>query len=203
MSISGESDEALLLRFQRGDKAAFRPLLRRHQRSIYNFVLRQVRSPSAAEDITQDVFVKVVRKADTFKNEARFRTWLFAIARNSCIDHLRKQKLRRHRSLDDSVGPDSSRTTLGERVPNKHPSSSAERSVVGDDMGRRVTLAVDALPNEQREVFLLRQLGKVPFKEIAKMTGVSENTVKSRMRYALERLQKALADYEEYIRALG
>jgi RNA polymerase sigma-70 factor, ECF subfamily len=203
MSPEPDSDEALLQRFQAGDRAAFAPLLRRHQTSIYNFVLRQVRSVSAAEDITQDVFVKVVRKASTFKHEARFRTWLFAIARNSCIDYLRKQKLRRHRSLDDTVGPDSSRSTLGERVPNKHPASSAERNVLGGDIGRKVTHAVESLPTEQREVFLLRQLGKVPFKEIAQMTGVSENTVKSRMRYALERLQKALADYEEYIRALG
>ena len=66
----------------------------------------------------------------------------------------------------------------------------------------RITRAVEQLPEEQREVFLLREIGHVPFKDIAEMTGVSENTVKSRMRYALERLQEALSEYEDYARAL-
>ncbi len=70
------------------------------------------------------------------------------------------------------------------------------------DIGQRIIAAVEVLPPEQREVFLLRQVGKVPFKDIAKMTGVPENTVKSRMRYALERLQEALSEYEDYARAL-
>ena len=70
------------------------------------------------------------------------------------------------------------------------------------DIAARVTRAVEDLPAEQREVFLLRQQAGVPFKEIAKITGVSENTAKSRMRYALERLQTALAEYEDYARAL-
>ena len=73
---------------------------------------------------------------------------------------------------------------------------------VDTDIGQRIIKAVEALPPEQREVFLLRQLSRVPFKEIAKMTGVPENTVKSRMRYALERLQEALSEYEDYARAL-
>ncbi len=199
---NGVSDEVLMLQFQGGDRSAFTDLVRRHKIPIFNFILRQVRAKSTAEDLTQDVFVRVVRNAATFKHEARFTTWAYSIARNLCIDHLRKMSLRRHPSLDQATGKDKDGPTLGERVADGHHSAAADRQVVSADIGARIVVAVDKLPTEQREVFLLRQLGKVPFKEIAKMTGVPENTVKSRMRYALERLQGALSEYEDYARAL-
>jgi RNA polymerase sigma-70 factor (ECF subfamily) len=77
-----------------------------------------------------------------------------------------------------------------------------ERTAVAAEIRERLLAAVDELPDEQREVFLLREVSNVPFKEIAEIVGVPENTVKSRMRYALERLQAALSDFEEYARAL-
>ncbi|MBI4705490.1 MAG: RNA polymerase sigma factor [Deltaproteobacteria bacterium] len=189
-------------RFQEGDRGAFAALVRRHKTLVYNFVLRQVRSRATAEDLVQDLFVKVVQSAASFKHEARFTTWIYSIARNLCIDHLRKMSLRRHASLDHAPGSDENGPALGERIPSRDPSAAADRRLIADDIGRRVTQAVEELPQEQREVFLLRQLAKVPFKEIAEMTGVPENTVKSRMRYALERLQEALSEYEDYARAL-
>ena len=196
------TDEVLMMQFQAGDRSAFAILVRRHKTPIYNFVLRQVRSKTTAEDLTQDVFVRVVQNASTFKHEARFTTWVYSIARNLCIDHLRKMSLRRHRSLDQQGGKESEGPTLGERVADEHPSAAADRRAVSNDIAERIVAAVEELPEEQREVFLLRQLAKVPFKEIAEMTGVPENTVKSRMRYALERLQEALSEYEDYARAL-
>ena len=199
---NGVSDEVLMMQFQGGDRSAFTVLVRRHKTPIFNFILRQVRTKSTAEDLTQDVFVRVVQNAATFKHEARFTTWVYSIARNLCIDHLRKMSLRRHPSLDQATGKDKDGPTLGERVADKHHSAAADRQAMSADIAARIVDAVDELPVEQREVFLLRQLGKVPFKEIAKMTGVPENTVKSRMRYALERLQEALSEYEDYARAL-
>ena len=198
----GATDEVLMMRFQGGDRDSFAILVRRHKTPIFNFILRQIRNHTTAEDLTQDVFVRVVRSAASFKHEARFTTWIYSIARNLCIDHLRKMSLRRHPSLDQASSRDKDGPTLGDRIANEHPSSSAHRQVTSNDIAQRVVVAVEALPPEQREVFLLRQLGKVPFKEIAKLTGVPENTVKSRMRYALERLQQALAEYEDYARAL-
>lgn len=192
-----------MLRFQGGDRAAFTLLVRRHKTAIFNFILRQVRAAQVAEDLVQDVFVKIVHNATEFKHEARFTTWAYAIARNVCIDHLRKMSLRKHPSLDqqgsqdDGDGP-----TLGERIPDKSPGATVDRAAIGNELGVKITRAVELLPAEQREVFLLRELANIPFKDIAEMTGVPENTVKSRMRYALERLQEALADYEEYARAL-
>jgi RNA polymerase sigma-70 factor, ECF subfamily len=199
---SDVSDEVLMMQFQGGDRDAFASLVSRHKTPIFNFILRQARSRTTAEDLTQDVFVRVVKSAATFKHEARFTTWVYSIARNLCIDHLRKMSLRRHPSLDQASGKDEDGPTLGERIANKHPSTAADRSATSTDIGERIVKAVEALPPEQREVFLLRQTAKVPFKEIAKMTGVPENTVKSRMRYALERLQEALCEYEDYARAL-
>jgi RNA polymerase sigma-70 factor (ECF subfamily) len=196
------TDEVLMMQFQGGDRAAFASLVRRHKVPIFNFVLRQVHSRTTAEDIVQDVFVRVVHRASTFKHEARFTTWIYSIARNLCIDHLRKMSLRRHPSLDQAPQGDRDHLALVERVADGHPSTAADRSLTSTDIGERIVSAVEALPDDQREVFLLRQLANIPFKEIAEMTGVPENTVKSRMRYALERLQDALSEYEDYARAL-
>lgn len=204
VSSAEVTDEALMMRFQSGDRMALRELVVRHKTRIYNFVLRQVKQRSLAEDLTQDVFVRVVQGATTFKHEARFATWLYAIARNLCIDHARRSNPRRAISLDAPIGRDVEvgGPTLGDQVADPSPNASVERSAVSSDIGVRVHRAVERLPAEQREVFLLRQIGRLSFREIADVTGTSENTVKSRMRYALERLQEALADYEEFARAL-
>ena len=83
-----------MLRYQRGDRSAFAELVRRHKTPLYNFVLRLLRSPSAAEDVTQETFLRVVQRAAEFKHEARFSTWLYTIGRNLSIDHARKMKHR-------------------------------------------------------------------------------------------------------------
>jgi RNA polymerase sigma-70 factor (ECF subfamily) len=196
------TDEVLMMRFQGGDRSAFAALVRRHKTPLYNFIVRQVRVGQVAEDLVQDVFVRIVQNAADFKHEARFSTWSYAIARNLCIDHLRKMSLRKHPSLDQPSKPDEDGPTLGERMADPTPGAQVERVAIGGEMQVRIVRAVEQLPEEQREVFLLREVGHVPFKDIAEMTGVSENTVKSRMRYALERLQNALSEYEDYARAL-
>ncbi len=193
-------DEALMLRYQDGDRAAFAQLVRRHQAALYNFSLRQVRVPQVAEDVVQEAFVRVVQNAADFKHEARFTTWVYTITRNLCIDHIRKRALRKHPSLDQSSGEEGDGPTLGEQTAD--PRASVEREATGSELKERIARAVDKLPDEQREVFLMREIANLPFKEIAEITKVPENTVKSRMRYALERLQEALAEYEDYARAL-
>lgn len=193
-------DEALMLRYQQGDRSAFAALVKRHQSPLFNFALRQVRTPELAQDIVQETFVRVVQKATEFKHEARFTTWVYTITRNLCIDHLRKRALRKHPSLDQSHGEEGEGPTLGEQTAD--PRASVEREATGTELKTRILRAVDTLPEDQREVFLMREVSNLPFKEIAEITGVPENTVKSRMRYALERLQEALQEYEDYARAL-
>jgi RNA polymerase sigma-70 factor (ECF subfamily) len=188
-----------MVAFQGGDRAAFALLVKRHQRPLFNFAFRHLGDPAAAEEVVQDAFLRVVRSAAEFQHASRFATWLYAIARNLCIDHSRKRALRRHPSLD-SLEEGGEGPTLGERTAD--PEANVERAATAAEIRRRVATAVATLPDEQREVFLLREVSDLPFKEIALVVGASENTVKSRMRYALERLQAQLSDFDEYARAL-
>jgi RNA polymerase sigma-70 factor (ECF subfamily) len=198
---SETTDEVLMIRYQGGDKSAFTLLVRRHQTGLYNFALRQLRMQSLAEDVVQEAFVRVVQNAADFKHEARFSTWVYTITRNLCIDHLRKRALRKHPSLDQpKPSEEGDGPTLGEQTADSR--ANVERHVTGGEIKEKILAAVDTLPDDQREVFLLREVSNLPFKEIAEITGVPENTVKSRMRYALERLQTQLSEFEEYARAL-
>src|SRR5580658_293721 len=93
---SDATDEALMTRFQKGDRGAFAVLVRRHQLALYNFALRHLRSPSAAEEVVQDAFMRVVQNASDFRQTSRFTAWVYTIARNLCIDMLRKKAQRQH-----------------------------------------------------------------------------------------------------------
>jgi RNA polymerase sigma-70 factor (ECF subfamily) len=197
------TDEVLMVRFQRGDRTAFTRLVRRHQIPLFNFAFRQLGAQAVAEEVVQDAFVRVVQSAADFKHEARFTTWVYTIVRNLCVDQMRRRALRRHPSLDEPragrAGEEDGPTLLEQTADSR---ASVEREATGTELKERIARAVETLPDEQREVFLLREISNLAFKEIALVTGVPENTVKSRMRYALERLQLALCDYEEYARAL-
>jgi RNA polymerase sigma-70 factor, ECF subfamily len=203
-AVQGDAtDEMLMVRYQRGDRQAFAELVRRHHRPMYNFVLRQLREVSVAEELTQEVFLRVVQNAGEFKHEARFSTWLYTIARNLCIDQVRRRSHRRHASLDAArPGSRDDAPALGDTVADLHPRASVERSTASSEVRDSIVRAVDALPEDQREVFLMREIANLPFRDIAEITGTPENTVKSRMRYALDRLRDALSDFEEYARAL-
>lgn len=192
--MSQPSDEALLQAYRGGDRGAFEALLNRYRRPIFNFVLRFVNERAPAEELYQEVWLKVVERCDDFRGDAKFSTWLYAIARNLCVDHQRKMRFRTHASLD---APNPGRGPAGtERLVN--PGPSAEQRAIAGRTRDRIARAVQALPEEQREVFLLRQLQGLPFHEIAEIVGIPTNTVKSRMRYALERLRHALGDLREH-----
>lgn len=196
------TDEMLMVRYQRGDRAAFAELLRRYKTPIYNFVLRQLRQPSLAEDVTQETFLRVVQNAAEFKHESRFSTWIYTISRNLCVDQLRRAAHRKHASVDQAVRSGEDDRPLIETLADHHPRANVERASASSEVAESIVRAVDALPEDQREVFLLREIAGLSFKDIAEVTGAGENTVKSRMRYALDRLQEALASFEEYARAL-
>jgi RNA polymerase sigma-70 factor (ECF subfamily) len=199
--LTDMTDDELLDCFAAGQAAAFSVLLQRYQVAIYNFIARTVHDQEVAADLLQDVFTRVIQSSDGFKKDSKFSTWLYAIARNLCIDHMRRMKHRRHASLDaPSNGiQEGAATAWVERIAARGPE--LDREAAGTDLRGRIAQAVAGLPEEQREVFLMRQVQQLPFAEIAIVVGASENTVKSRMRYALERLQEALADVEEYARA--
>jgi len=198
--LETQSDEQLLVLYIGGELTAMEVLLERYEKPLFNFVLRQIGDRARAEDLLQETFLRLVEHAGSFEGHARLRTWLFRIARNQCIDEGRRRVHRRHPSLDAAQGPDGDGASLYDRIGEKGPS--AERSSVSNEVGVAMNLAVQALPEDQREVFLLRQVQNLSFKEIGEITGVTENTVKSRMRYALERLQAALSEYKDYAEEL-
>jgi RNA polymerase sigma-70 factor (ECF subfamily) len=191
--VSEISNEELLLAYRDGDRMAFRTLFQRFRVPLYNFLLRRVRDRERAEELYQDVWAKVIERCEEFRGESKFSTWLYTIARNRVIDHSRRMKFRTYSSLDaprhDSGAP------LVEHVANPGPSTAdlAEGQTLQD----RIAEAVEELPEDQREVFLMRQLQGLKFQEIAEVVDVPVNTVKSRMRYALERLQHQLGDLRE------
>lgn len=188
------SDEDLMLAYQRGDAKAFEILLKRYHRPIYNLVYRFAGNSQTAEDVAQEVFIRVIRSAANYTQQAKFKTWLFTIARNLCIDTARKNKYRQTFSLDQPLDHSDEGRTVLDTVASDNPGS--DRDLSDKQFKACLEEALGALNPEQREVFVMRQFNGLPFKEIAEITGTSENTVKSRMRYALETLREALKDFE-------
>src|SRR5260370_10039682 len=183
------TDEELLAAYQQGDVGAFELLLRRHRAPLFTFLLRMLGDRERAEDLAQETFLRIVKGAQAWERRARFQTWLFTIARNLCVDQSRRDRFRRADSLGQTGADDE--PAMIESVPAREidPARGAESARLRPVLQQ----ALLSLPVEQREVFILREQAGVPFKEIAELVGVNENTVKSRMRYALEGLRKALA----------
>jgi RNA polymerase sigma-70 factor (ECF subfamily) len=193
-----KTDEELMQRFIEGDMGAFEALYGRYRSPIYLFILRQCPDKGAAEELTQEVFMRVVRAAGAFRLEAKFSTWIYRIARNQLIDVFRKARHRRHASLDQPGKDDG--PALAEKIPNTD--AEPDRQTIANRLRHDLEKAIAALPDNQREVFLLREYSGLKFDEIGDIVDAKVGTVKSRMRYALEGLQKSLAGYEDYARTL-
>jgi RNA polymerase sigma-70 factor (ECF subfamily) len=196
MTPTGEreevSDQALMLRYQRGDRSAFVTLLRRYQVAVYNFVLRQLGSALSADEIAREVFLGVVREAPRFDYETPFSTRLFSIAQQLVRDERTRMPSRQLLQHTPSA-PESCRAGAGSGALGPGGEHALEDSIVS---------AVDALPDDQKDVFLLREVAFLPFSEIATVTRQSETAVKIQMQHALQRLRLALQDFDEYRRAL-
>jgi RNA polymerase sigma-70 factor, ECF subfamily len=194
------TDEALMAAYQNGDVSAFSTLLARHEKPLWNFLRRFVGDAAAAEDLLQEVFLRVVRSAAEWRPTAKFSTWIYTIARNLCTDHARRASFRQASSLDGPVraGSDDGVESGPRRIDGVAGGDrNAEAAAMDRQVAARIEAAVAALPPEQREVFLMREVMEMPFAEIAVAVGASEPTVKSRMRYALERLRQALTELRD------
>ena len=184
-----QTDEQLMRRFQRGEARAFETLMLRHRTPVYSFLLRLTGERTRAEDLAQETFMRLVKGAATWEPRAAVRTWLFTIARNLAVDAARRQAFRATESLDATSidGPRARHAPPAATGPG--PDEEAEAA----QLRPRLEAALASLPAEQREVFLLREHAGLSFPEIAEATGVNENTVKSRVRYALLALRDRLA----------
>lgn len=183
-----------MLAFKSGDARAFATLVQRHRGPVYNFILRYVGHRQRAEDVLQETWLKVVRNSSEWQPKARFTTWVYTIARNLCVDSARKESFRKTDSLDAPASADEGDgRSKGELVADEQ-GAAPDRAAFNVRLRPMLEKALEGLPAEQKEVFLLREYQGIGFKEIAEVTGVNENTVKSRMRYALETLRKRLAE---------
>ena len=194
--MSDPTDEQLMRAFRNGDMRAFEQLVGRHEGPVWRFLLRSVGDPVLAQDLLQEVFLRVVRTKNDWKGQSKFSTWLCVIARNLCVDEARRAVHRTAASMDAPlVGDDERAGTLHDHVPSR--ARDAEGRASDGQLRARIDAAVAALPHEQREVFLMREALNMPFAEIATVVGSPEPTVKTRMRYALDKLRAALEDYRE------
>lgn len=183
-----ETDEALMLRYGQGDVAAFEALYRRHEMSTWRFILRSVRVREVADDLLQDVWFSVARQADKYLPSARFKTWLFTLAHHRVVDHFRAS--RGHISLDAEAGE-------GEALAATLAADSGfgpVRQLQSRQQARALLDAIESLPAVQRQVFLLQVEGGLDVREIARTTGTSFETAKSRLRYARNHLREVLKE---------
>ena len=180
------SDQTLLEQYQQGNREAVSQLLERHTRRVRDYVRMMVKDNDVADDLTQEVLIKVVKVLDEgrYTDKGRFLPWVLRIAHNRVLDYFRAQKQNKTVS-ESSAGFD----ILGSK---NFAEPSIEESIILDQRAEEVRALVEELPDEQREVVKMRYYEGLSFKEIAEQTGVSINTALGRMRYALINMRQMI-----------
>jgi len=188
---AGLSDEALMMAVREGTTDYFGVLLRRYETRVITFAYRMVGNYETARDILQQAFLKILEQAGHYEPRAQFSTFLYQVTRNLCINELKRSARRRSISLDQEMYSDAGQVTfLRDALPNG--TGTPEDNLLLQESRNAVRRVIAKLPPIYREVVVLRIFEELPYREISKITGAGENTVKSRMRYALERLQAAM-----------
>jgi len=183
-------EKAWILACQAGDLTGLEALYTKYHRQLYAYLVAMLRSQHAAEDVTQDIFVKLHKQIGSYRFQSPFHHWLFRLARNQAIDHLRREKVRRTNSLDDEPLDGS---PMRERVPSK--GRDAIGDLMADEKASHVRKAVQALPPSSREVVVLREWEDLAYEDIALRLDLSVGTVKSRLFRARSLLEKQLKDW--------
>ena len=183
------SDQELIARYTGGDETAFETLLQRYKGKIYTSIYLFVKDRALAEDIFQEVFIKIIDtlRKGKYNHEGKFVQWAMRISYNMCVDYHRRNKRRSHINPTEEfdifdvlrVGDDA-----------------ADTLIMRSETHNRIRRLVDSLPEEQREVVILRHYADMIFKEIASLTRVSINTALGRMRYALINIRKMMTERE-------
>ncbi len=185
-----QTDEALMLAYVAGSADAFDRLYARHRGGLYRFILRQCKAASVAEELFQDVWMSVIRTRKSYVPSARFATFLYRIAHNRLIDHFRRSI---HRpSLSDGSDSDEGEDPV-ESIP-ADPREQPDALLLSKTRIERFHALLATLPDLQREAFVMREEGDLSVEEIAAATGVSPETAKSRLRYAIAKLRRGLEE---------
>ena len=191
-SQHGEAERKLIEAAQRGEEGAFSELVRLYDRSVLRIALRILRSQEDARDAYQEAFLKVYRKLDTFRFQCRFHTWLYRIATNVCLDHLRRRKARPEFTALD---PDetSGRSPL-HVASDSNPSGSPDRMLGNREASERIARAMETLSDRERVVFTLRHYEGLRLKAIGEACSISEDSAKQCLFRATRKLRKELHD---------
>jgi len=179
------SDERLMLAYRDGETAAFERLYGRYRTRLYRHLAHQCGDPRLAEDIYQDVWQNIISARAEYEPLAKFSTWIFRIAHHRLIDHYRRQSRNVASLFDDEADPE-----LAPAPTQQNPAQLAENQ----EISIRLAAALQALPEPQREAFLLAEEGGLTLEEIANATACGRETVKSRLRYATSKLRDSLRD---------
>ena len=178
---SSQSDNALLARSRDGDQAAFRELVETYTPRVYSLVRNLVRSQSEAEDVTQEVFFKVYRKLDTFREDSAFYTWLYRVAVNAATDWLKKKRQDRALQVEDM-----------QRLPLADEGDGPDTDIGRKDLRGEIRNAMSTLPEIFRTILVLRELEGMAYEEIGTVLEISKGTVESRLFRARAKLKAEL-----------
>ncbi len=187
-----KSDEALMHQLQTGDLRSFDTLVKRWEKQLLNYCYRMVNDIVLAEDLRQEVFLRIYRSAKTFRARAKFSTWMYRIATNLCLDTLAKQQRRKETPIAAYLESESE--GFGERFID--PSDLPDAAVLKKEIEDRVRSVLVRLPEDQRVVVTLRHYNGMKFREIAEILECPISTVKSRMVAGMERLGRMLSKQE-------
>ena len=186
------SDTEVMLRAQAGDDAAFDYLVQKFRRPLVSFMYRMARNLAVAEELSQEVFLRVYRSRQSYAAEAKFTTWLYRIATNLALNHIRDTK---HERPENSVALDESdeETGLAMQVPD--PSLTAEQRMLRNERLRAIRKHVEALPERQRMAVIMHKYQSMDYREISKVLKLSESATKSLLFRAYETLREKLKDF--------
>ena len=188
MKKSVANDQELVQAYIKGDHSAIEVLINRHRSKVYTYILLTIKNQQLAEDLFQETFIKVIQslRGGKYKDNGKFLSWVIRIAHNLVIDHFRKEKQMNSISNDDSeVDLFNSKKLSDDNI---------EELIINSQIKSEIRSLINELPDDQREVVLLRHYGNLSFKEIADQTDVSINTALGRMRYALINLRKLIQE---------
>jgi len=188
------TDEALMLAYAKGTASAFDSLYQRHKQVVFRFFVKQGLSIAIAEELCHDTWLKLINAREKYQQQALFRTYLFTIARNTLLDHYKKKSTKNEDNFtanDDANSENRCNDDLTETIATQPLCEQHSKK----QMQLALSLNIAALPNAQREVFLLKQESGFSIEQIAKITAQHQEKVKSSWRYALQRLRKGLQHY--------
>jgi len=187
-----DPDAALMLRVKKGDREAFASLVEKYRQPIMNFVHRTLRDETEAEDLAQNVFLQVYKSSSRYESTAKFSTWLFTIARNLCLNEIRRRSRRRAESLD-ATHPEMEDQPVHQLEDKKN--FSPPESLLHGELEEKIAQALADLPENQRTALLLCRQDELSYEEIAKVLDCSLSATKSLIHRARETLKSRLKPY--------